>query len=174
MKKLIALLMLVCIALMPAALAETTITWDEIGGAAVEANGLEGDFYALDDMGLLIWLPNSLNAMEISEEDAAAGRYALYMDQETGAYVAIDAVHVDDMTLDQALENATTNGMTEPEIVNINGIDAVTYADPANNMGAIVLVDTNCNMIIFSFSPIDSDEAKLAYGIIGSSIMGAE
>ena len=173
MKKLIALLMLVCIAMMPAALAET-ITWEEIGGAAVEANGLEGDFYSLDDMGLLIWLPSSLTAMEVSEEDATAGRYALYMDQETGAYVAIDAVHVDDMTLDQALANATANGMTEPEIVNINGIDAVTYADPANNMGAIVLVDTNCNMIIFSFSPIDSDEAKLAYGIIGSSIMGAE
>lgn len=173
MKKLIALLMLVCIALMPAALAET-ITWEEVGGAAVESNGLEGDFYSLEDMGLLIWLPSSLSEMEISEEDAANGRYALYMDQENGAYVAIDAVHVDDMTLDQALENATANGMTEPEIVNINGIDAVTYADPANNLGAIVLVDTNSNMIIFSFSPIDSDEAKLAYGIIGSSIMGAE
>ena len=172
MKKLIALLMLVCIALMPAALAES-ITWEEVGGAAVEANGLEGEFYSLDDMGLLIWLPSSLTAMEVSEEDAAAGRYALYMDEETGAYVAIDAVHVDDMTLDQALANATANGMEEPEIVNINGIDAVTYADPANNMGSIVLVDTNCNMIIFSFSPIDSDEAKLAYGIIGSSIMGA-
>lgn len=172
MKKLIALLMLVCIAIMPAALAES-ITWEEIGAPAIEANGLEGDFIALEEMGLTIWLPNSLQAMEVSEEDAAAGRYALYGNQEIGCYMAIDAINVEGMTLDQALQNAIDNGMTEPEIVNINGLDAVTYADPNNNLGVIVLVDTNCNMIIFSFNPIDNDEAKLAYGIICSSLQPA-
>ena len=170
MKKFLALL--ICVMLLPVAFAES-ITWEEVGGAVVEANELEGDFYSLDEMGLYIWLPSSLEYTAPSDEDAANGRYALYLDQANNCYVAIDALNVEGITLDQALENATTNGMTEPEIVNINGLDALTYADPTNNIGSIVLVDTNSNMIIFSFSPVDSDEGKLAYTIIGSSIMPA-
>ena len=73
----------------------------------------------------------------------------------------------------QALENAVNNGMTEPEIVNITGLDALTYGNESINAGSIVLVDTNCNMIIFSFTPIDNDVAKIAYGIISSSLMPA-
>ncbi len=172
MKKIVALLMLVCIALLPAAVAES-VTWEEVGGAAVEAYGLEGDFVTFDEMGLSIWIPSDLSSVEPSEEDVANGRYALYIDNDQECYLAVDAINVEGMTLDQALENAVNNGMTEPEMVTINGLDAVTYADPNNNIGVIVLVDTNSNMIIFSFGPVDSDEGKIAYGVIASSLMPA-
>ena len=174
MKKIFALILLACIALMPAALAEkTSVTWDETGAPLVENYGLEGDFVTLNDMGLAIWVPSDLVYTEPSEEDAAAGRYALFIDQDQECALTVDAVHVDGMTLDQALQNAIDNGMTEPEIVNINGLDCVTYGDPNNNLGAVVLVDTNSNMIIFSFMPVDSDEGKLAYGVISTSLMPA-
>ena len=175
MKKLFALLVLVCLVLAPAALAENaSITWEEVGAAAVEQLGLEGDFVSLSDMGLALWLPSTMSYYDPSEEDAAAGRYALFMDEDQECYVAVDAINVPDMTLDQAYENAVTNGMTEPEIVNINGIDALTYGNESINAGCVVLVDTNCNMIIFTLSPVDSDEGKTAYTIIASSLMPAE
>lgn len=173
MKKLFALLMLVCIALTSAAMAES-VTWEEVGAPTVEALGLEGDFVALSDMGLAIWIPSDLSAVEVSDEDAAAGRYALFVDNDQECFLSVDAVNVEGMTLDQALENAVANGMTEPEIVNINGIDAVTYGDETNNIGCIVLVDTNSNLIIFSFGPVDSDEGKVGYAVIASSLMPAE
>lgn len=175
MKKLFALLVLVCLVLAPAAMAEkASVTWEEIGAPAVEQLGLEGNFVALSDMGLAIWVPTVMTQYEPTEEDAAAGRYAIFTDENQEAYLTIDAINVPDMTLDQAYQNAVDNGMTEPEIVNINGIDALTYGNEAANAGCVVLVDTNYNMIIFSFMPVDSDDGKMAYGIMTSSLMPAE
>lgn len=173
MKKFVALMMMLCLVLASAAMAES-VTWDEVGAPAVEAYELNGDFVSLDDIGLTIWVPAELNYTEPSEEDAANGRYALFVDEDQECYLAVDALAVEGMTLDQALENAVANGMTEPEIVNINGLDALSYADPNNNIGCIVLVDTNSNMIIFSFSPVDSDAGKIAFAVIGSSLMPLE
>ena len=64
--------------------------------------------------------------------------------------------------------------MFEPEIVNINGLDALSYKNADINAGCIVLVDTNCNMIIFSFTPIEGEAAELAFGVIMSSLMPLE
>ena len=175
MKKLAVLLMIACIAMMPLSVfaeAEVqTITWEDVGEPALELLGLEGDFVALNEMGLAIWIPSDLEYMEPSEEDAAAGRYAIFMDKDQECALIIDTAHVDGMTLDQAYQNAVDSGMKEPEIVNVNGLDVVSYENEEINSGCIVLVDTNCNLIIFSFTPIDSDVAKLGFTVIGASLM---
>ena len=174
MKKIIAMLALLCAVILPfSAMADTAvITWDEVGAPAVEAFELSGDFVALEDLGLAIWLPDGMEATEVSDEDAAAGRLCLLTDGSCA--LVIDAVHVDGMTLDQALENATDNGMFEPEIVNVNGLDVVSYKNEAISAGCIVLVDTNSNMIIFSFTPIEGEIAEIAFGVIMSSLMPLE
>ena len=172
MKKLAVLILVACIALMPMASLAETVTWEEVGAPFAEKVGLEGDFVALEEMGLAFWLPAGMEYAEPSEEDAAAGRYAIFADDEC-AFV-IDTVNVEGMTLDQAYENAVANGMFEPEIVNINGLDALTYKNEAINGGCVVLVDTNCNMIIFTFTPIEGEAAEYAYAVISSSIMPLE
>ena len=172
MKKLFSLLF-VCVLLTSSAMAET-VTWEEVGEPAVAAYELQGDFVALNDMGLALWIPSDMSYMEPSEEDAAAGRYAIFMDNDQECVLTIDAVYVEGITLDQAYENAVANGMTEPEIVNINGIDALTYADETDNSGCVVLVDTNSNIILFSFAPVDSDVGKIGYAVIMSSLMPLE
>lgn len=172
MKKLFAILTILCMLAMGAAVAESN-TWEEIGQPAVEAYGLEGDFVTLNDMGLALWLPSTMVATEPSEEDAAAGRYALFVDEDGECALTVDVINVEGMTLDQALQNATDSGMTEPEITNINGLDVLGYSDPNTNSGVMVLVDTNCNMIIFSFTPIDSEVGQIAFGVISSSLMPA-
>ena len=177
MKKLIALLALLCVALVPfsvtAETAVSSVTWNDVA-PVVESAGISGGFYSIEEMGLKIWLPDELNSVEVSEEDAAAGRYAVLTDADQSCALFIDAVNVEGMTLDQAYNNAVANGMTEPEIVNVNGIDTLSYKDEANNTAAVVLVDTNCNMIIFSFLPINVEGAELVFGIIAASIMPLE
>ena len=178
MKKMIAMLALLCVALLPfAAMAETataTITWEEAGAPLVEASGLEGDFYALEELGLAIWLPAGLSAVELSEEDVADGYLYVLTDDEETCLITVDAVNVEGMTLDGVLEAAVAEGMFEPEIVIINGLSAVSYKDEANNAGCIVLVDPNCNVITFSLMPIESEEAELAFALIMSSLMPLE
>ena len=178
MKKMLAMLMLLCVLVMPfSVMAETateTITWEEVGAPLVEASGLEGDFYALEELGLAIWLPAGLSAVELSEEDIAEGYLYVLTDDEESCFITIDAVNVEGMTLDGVLEEAVAQGMFEPEIVIINGLSAVSYKDEANNAGCIVLVDTNCNVITFTLTPIEGEEAELAFGLIMSSLMPAE
>ena len=174
MKKMIAVLALLCVvALSFSAVAEgAVITWDEVGAPAVETLELSGDFFAMEQLGLAIWLPEGMEELEVSEEDAAAGRLCVVAD-DTCAFI-VDAIHVDGMTLDQAYENAVASGMIEPEIVNVNGLDALSYKNAEINAGCIVLVDTNCNMIIFSFTPIEGEEAELVFSLIMSSLMPLE
>ena len=174
MKKTLILLTMICVVLMPAASLAETITWSEVGEPFAEQAGLEGEFYSLSEMGLAIWLPDDLYAVEPAAEDAAAGRYALFTDEAQECFLAIDTIHVDGMTLNQAYDNAVASGMKEPEIVNVNGLDTLSYLDETNNLGCIVLVDTNCNMIIFSLTPCDSEAAQLVFTVIGSSIMPLE
>ena len=174
MKKMIAVLALLCAVVLPfSAMAETSvITWDEVGAPAVEAYELAGDFYAMEVLGLKIWVPEGMVEVEVSEEDAAAGRLGIVADDSCA--LIIDAVHVDGMTLDQAYENAVASGMVEPEIVNLNGLSALSYKNEAINAGCIVLVDTNCNVITFTLMPIEGEEAELAFGLIMSSLMPLE
>ena len=178
MKKMLAMLMLLCVLVMPfSVMGETateTITWEEVGAPLVEASGLEGDFYALEELGLAIWLPAGMSAVELSEEDIAEGYLYVLTDDEQSCLITIDAVNVEGMTLDGVLEEAVAQGMFEPEIVIINGLSAVSYKDEANNAGCIVLVDTNCNVITFSLMPIEGEEAELAFALIMSSLMPLE
>jgi hypothetical protein len=176
MKKMIAVLALLCAVVLPfSAMAETpVIVWDEVGAPVVEAAEIAGDFCSLPELGLAIFVPEGLYSVEVPEEDAAAGRLYLLTDEDQSRALIVDAVHVDGMTLDQALDNAVANGMFEPEIVNIHGLSALTYKNEAINAGCIVLVDTNSNMIIFSFGPFSEEGADMIFYLICSSIMPLE
>lgn len=174
MKKLIALMLLLCVVLMPFAGLAETIAWDEVGAPVIEAAGINGDFYALDELGLAIFVPEGLNFIEIPEESAAEGILYMLTDDEMSCALTVSYVHEDGMTLDKLLEAAIEEGMFEPEIVNINGLDAVSYKDEGNDLGVVALVDANCNVILFSVTPIAGEDAELVFGLIMSSIMPME
>ena len=104
MKKLIALLALVCVVLMPfSAMAEekTAIDW-ATSETLIADTDLTGDFYNIEEMGLKIWLPDELNSVEVTEEETASGVYAKLTDEEQTCVLTIYALHVDGITLDPA------------------------------------------------------------------------
>ena len=137
--------------------------------------GLTGDFVVLDQLGLKIWLPTGLNAAEVSEEDAAAGRLALFMADDQSFYLAVDAANVEGMTIDQLFENAQANAdLSDAEMLNANGLTAVVYKSNASDFWSASLVDTNSNIINFVMGPASADGSQAIFSIIMGSLQPAE
>ena len=176
MKKMLAMLMLLCVLVMPfSAMAETatSITWDEVA-PIIETSGLSGDFYAMEDLNLAIWLPEGLTEVELTEEEAANGLLSVLTDDEGSCALIISCVNQEGMTLEGLLAAAIEDGMVEPEIVNINGMDALSYKDAGNNAGCIALVYTDGDVVVFSFTPIDVEGADVIFGLLMASLMPLE
>jgi len=176
MKKLLVLVLSLCL-LCGCAFAEgdgNVITWDQVL-PTVEGAGLTGDFVVFDQLGLKIWLPSQLLPYEVSEEDAAAGRLAAYMAEDQSAYLVIDAIHIDNMTLDQLAENAKASA-SDVDVCSTNGLSGVSYKNDAADLYTFALVDTNSNIISFSMGPVSADpeNAKLVFSVIMASLQPAE
>ena len=175
MKKLFALVMMLCL-LCTAAVAEdaSTMNWTDIE-PTLAAQGLTGDFLVPDYWGLKVWLPEGLNAVEVSEADAAAGRLALFTDADQTAYLAVDAMNVEGMTIDQYYENAkATEGLSDVEMITVNGLNAVVYKSETMNFWSASLVDTNSNIINFVMGPASEEGSQLVFSIILASLQIAE
>ena len=175
MKKLFALVMMLCL-LCTAAVAEdaSTMNWSDVEPTLAE-NNQSGEFVVLDQLGLKVWLPEGLNAVEVSEADAAAGRLALFTDADQTAYLAVDAMNVEGMTIDQYYENAkATEGLSDVEMITVNGLNAVVYKSETMNFWSASLVDTNSNIINFVMGPASEEGSKLVFSIILASLQIAE
>lgn len=175
MKKLFALVLMLCL-LCTAAIAEdaSTMNWTDIE-PTLAAQGLTGEFVVFDQLGLKVWLPEGLNAVEVSEADAAAGRLALFTDAENTAYLAVDAMNVEGMTLDQYYENAkATEGLSDVEMVTVNDLNAVVYKSESANFWSASLVDTNSNIINFVMGPASEDGSQIVFSVILASLQPAE
>ena len=175
MKKLFALVLMLCM-LCTAAVAENAseMNWTDVEPTLTE-QGLTGDFAVLDQLGLKVWLPEGLNAVEVSEADAAAGRLALFTDADQTAYLAVDAMNVEGMTIDQYYENAkATEGLSDVEMITVNGLNAVVYKSETMNFWSASLVDTNSNIINFVMGPASEEGSKLVFSIILASLQIAE
>ena len=111
----------------------------------------------------------------MSEADAAAGRLALFTDEGVTAYLAVDALHVDGMTLDQLYENAkATEGLSDVEMVTANGLSLVIYKSTTADYWNASLVDTNSNVINFVMGPASADGSQIVFSFIVASIQPAE
>ena len=175
MKKLFALMLALCLLCGCAAMAEeaSTITWEEVA-PTVEASGVTGEFQLLEGPGLAVWVPTGMLAAEVSEEDAAAGRLALFIAEDQSGYFAVDAVNVPDMTLDQFFANAQESAAEEVELLNVNGLSGVVYKDPTNDLWSFSLVDTNSNVINFIMGPASEEGSKEVFSIVLASIQPYE
>ncbi len=174
MKKLIALVMMLCLLCTAAVAEENVANWEDYA-ALLEEMGLTGDFVVLEQLGLKIWLPSGLNAVEVPEEHAAAGRLALFMDDAQSAYLAVDALNVPGMTLDQYFENSkAAEGVSDVEMITVNGLNAVTYKSEASDFWSASLVDTNSNIINFVMGPASADGADIVFQIVMASLQPAE
>ena len=90
MKKIVALLMALCL-LGSFALAESVeLNWADVEGAVADA-GIEGNFAAISDIGVKMFIPTVFQDVELSDEDVAEGYLCVLSTEDESATVYLPA-----------------------------------------------------------------------------------
>ena len=179
MEKLFAILLSLFLVLGVAA-AETTeemkeevMNWEDVSEIAAS---IEGDFVSFEEFGLNMYLPSSFSAVEVTEEQKAAGMVYLLSSEELGGALSIAYQSLGDMDFDAYLNSLKEAGATEFEKDTVNGLTALSYELVSNGQktGSLVFGTEENNIITFCFWPIDNENFKLAAAVMGASINAGE
>lgn len=165
MKKFIALFvaLVLCLGMLSVASAEATeaevsvVDWAEIEPAITEA-GIEGEFYALEDIGLMFWVPNVLLPVE-APDDGNIYLAAFMTEDETAAFMISmtepnEALDFD--TLLAALEEA--EGIEGLGVVVVNGLASVAYTvvnEDGTSGNVVSIVADDGSVLSFAFNAGD-------------------
>ena len=172
MKKIIALLTLLCLLLTATALAEE-VNWADIE-PTISAYGLEGDFVTFDEVAVKIWIPSSMQQLELTEEDVEQGFIAYFLDDDETAQISVVYVDTDGMSLTDYADQLPEYGATDIAIETINGLDAVTYTVTETDSLSVAFTTQKGYILEITMAPISVEGADIAWGIVGSSIQAAE
>ncbi len=171
MKKFLAVVLALCL-MMTVALAEesNTINWEDIE-PALEAGGVTGQFYTFDEISIKMWLPDGINATELTDEDKANGYIGYFMPDDQSGAVAVMYVDVQGMTLEQYAEQlATMDGVTEVETGTVNGFPCVTYKMPEQDSVSVTFTTEAGYALEVTCTPMSVENADLVWGAVIASI----
>ncbi len=175
MKKLLTVLLALCL-LCSVAMAEsvTTINWEDVFGPAVEAGQVEGEFVTFDEIAVKIWIPEGLQAAELSDEDREKG-YIGYFTEESGATVAVMYVNTNGASLEEYADYLkTADGVKDAEMIVLNGLPAVSYDLPEQDATCIAFTTEAGYILEITMTPVSAEGAEFVWGAVGSSIQAAE
>ena len=171
MKKLLTLVLALCL-MMTVALAEETpsLTWSDFE-PVLEAAGVTGQFYNFDDVAVKIWLPDGINPVELTEEDTEKGYIGYFADEEQSCAVAVMYVDVNGMTLEEYGEYlGGLDDVTEVEMATVNGLPCVTYTMPGQDCVCISFTTEAGYVLEVTCSPQSVENADLVWGAVAASI----
>ncbi len=171
MKKLLCVVMVLCL-MMAAALAEETpaLNWEDFE-PILEAGNVTGQFYTFDDVAIKIWLPEGLNPVELTEEDQANGYIGYFMPEDESATVAVVYVDVNGMSLEEYGEYlASEAGATEVEVGTVNGFPCVSYKLPEQDSASVAFTTEAGYVLEVTCAPLSVENAELVWGAVIASI----
>lgn len=133
---------------------------------------LPGEFVALDGVGLMFYLPEGMQAVEMTEADIAGGGLAAFSDGTVNVSIAYAPI-ADDAgnplcTIEQVVEYYNASGIVANAAV-LNDLGCVSYSVPGTNLCGIVYPDGEGGLLAFSFNPYNEIVAVMI-----SSIMAYE
>ncbi len=171
MKKFLAVVLALCL-MMTVALAEeaNSISWEDIE-PALEAGNVTGQFYTFDEISIKMWLPDGINATELTDEDKANGYIGYFMPDDQSGAVAVMYVDVQGMTLEQYAEYlGTLDGVTEIETGTVNGFPCVTYKMPEQDSVSVTFTTEAGYALEVTCTPLSVENADLVWGAVIASI----
>lgn len=173
MKKTLAVIMALCLALAGFAMAETVeaINWADVEPTVTE-NGLEGDFYELNAVAVKLWVPSVYEYVEPTDEEVNDGLickfeasdsviYTQYLEGEEGA------------EMEDVIAGLTEAGATDIERCTLNGLDAVSYSIPDTDAVFVVFLTDAGNFVQFLFTPVSVEALRQLAMIVTASIQPA-
>ncbi|MBQ6513466.1 MAG: hypothetical protein IJI09_01970 [Clostridia bacterium] len=177
MKKLIAILISLCLMLAVAgAYAETATTemsWETVE-PLLETYGLEGDFETFDEVAVQIWIPSSMTRSELTQEDVDKGFIAHFLDEDQTAQVSVVYVDVDGTTLEEYEKMLPDYGVSDIEELVINDIPALSYTVEETDSVTIAFETEGGYILEITMAPKSAEGADIAWYIVASSIMEEE
>ncbi len=179
MKKILLVMLAVLMLTFSVAFAQETQTVNEINWTDIEAavaeSGISGDFFAISDLGVMMWIPEVLSEVELDDEDVEDGYICILAteDGEAGAMVFYeDAEGLDLEGLMAGMSEV--EGITELEMGIINGIPALTYSDTENDAMSVVFMSDKGNAVAFTFFPMSDEGFAQIASIMAASIQPVE
>ena len=166
MKKLFALLLTLCLLCGCSALAENTISWEEVA-PTLEESGISGQFYTFEEIAVAVFIPEGMSPAELPDDS-----YIGYFASEDGDGVAVMYVNAEGMDLDAYAAALPEVGATEIETGTVNGLPCVTYEVPENSTINIAFATEAGYLLEVVCGPITDDSSKLGASVILASIQG--
>ena len=175
MKKLVAVLMILCLAVSAAAVfaedAEPNIVqWSDY---AADAAGIEGEFAHISSTGLIMFIPAEFKDSEISEEALAGGKImVLKTENEERAVVSAQVIEYDVETF---LGSIVNEGVTVWHTI-LNGLNCYQFnLDTLGVVTSCIVYSTEQGgSLIFSFTLSDEEPYASMYKVMAASIQPAE
>ena len=179
MKKFLFVVLAVMLLTFSAAFAQETetvneINWTDVEPAVAEA-GISGDFAAVSDLGIMMWIPDVFSEIELDEEDVEDGFICILAteDEEEGVmvfYEDFEGAGLEDLLAVLSEEE----DVEEPEMGVINGIPALTYTDVENDALNVVFMTDEGYAVVFSFFPMSDEGFSQVAAIMAASIQAVE
>ena len=175
MKKFIALVVaLLMIATVAFAEAAVELSWSDFE-PVLEAGGVTGQFYTFDQIAIMMWLPDGMNPVELTDEDTEAGYIGYYMPDDGSAAVAVMYVDVDGMSLEEYAAYLDSEAdATEIEVGTVNGFPCVSYKLPEQDTVSVTFTTEAGYVLEVTCQPASDENADLVWGAVISSIQAAE
>ncbi len=166
MKKLVVLILALCM-LCSVAFANE-LTWASVEESASQ---IAGEFKTFDEISVKIWIPEVLQAAELSDEDRENGYIGYFASDD--AAVAVQYVNMEGMSLEQyeaALKEEAD--VSDIEAGTVNGLPALSYAIKDKDTGVLAFTTEMGYILEVSCGPLSNEGFAQMVGIILSSIQG--
>ena len=166
MKKLVVLILALCM-LCSVAFANE-LTWASVEEAASQN---AGEFKTFDEISVKIWIPEVLQAVELSDEDRESGYIGYFASDD--AAVAVQYVNMEGMSLEEyEAQLKEDSEVSDIEAGTVNGLPALSYAIKDKDTGVVAFTTEMGYILEVACGPLSNEGFAQMVGIILSSIQG--
>ena len=146
----------------------TSLRWKEVREKAAEVDP-DGKLIQIGDLNLCLWVPSIFDAYRASEEKK--GQVACFTTPDSEMTVAVTTVYGAGITMEMWQDALIKGGYTDAAVITVNGIQAVTYSDTANDtMNMICEMDGSMDVMQLTFSPASNKAFSTLSALMIASI----
>ena len=136
--------------------------------AAEPASLPEEEYFALTEVGMQLWIPESLISLSLTEEDREDGYIAYFTSEDEAKALAVQAFAVGRVPLED-YKSFVLEYDPEATIVTINGLRWLRYVQTEIDAVTYTYSDENAYLLEITFAPVsDAEYADLAESIVAS------
>ena len=130
---------------------------------------IPGEFVLLEELGLVFYLPETMQAMEMTEADIAGGGIAAFTDGTASVSIAYapvaDGAGAPITTLEQLIDFYNASGITTVFRM-LNDIPCAAFSVEDPSLSGIAYVDGSGNVLAFTGTPLTEEVAVMLTSIM--------